>query len=633
MAVLPSRGRELQGMDSMKNICALASLALLLAGCGSSDQQDPRLTVGVQGGQRRAVSTTPAAPVKVAGYRANFTVANNGLTVTLTSKATGVASTYPAGTALAFFDVQTAFNLDGPEAQLYRLYQASFNRTPDQGGLGYWIDANRHGASLDSISQAFIGSAEFQAMYGSDVSAEQFVMAAYTNVLHRAPEQAGYDWWVNAIRNGSSRSAALLGFADSKENRDTLAPAMAPGFDFAIPRKAGEPIVPQASSYLNKNNVPFETTAMPGPSDPSMVNIWQAQQKDKTLLGFNPRSLSLADFFGDGTVSMFVVAPRFTNAWPNDNPQHWGDSPSYSYFLRKGSDGKWIDDTARLIPNPADRYTCVTPTYSLVADFNNDGKPDLYLPCTGIDFTVGGAWTNDQASEQHLYLSQPDGTLKHLTLPIGKVYGHQATAIDIDGDGNVDVVSVDPVIRKSPFVLWGHGDGSFTEDRTRMPADMQGKQIYGAVALVIDGKLNLFMSGLSPDSWKASDPGADFYKSVAYGTKVLAYSGSRFEYVRDLTPAIPLTADGRKYSSALDVIYHDGRLYTLRPNFDYTAQAITRTDWKTGATDLVWHVDKLEFGNGFDQIAVVGGYLMQFGANCNQYDVTAQYTCAYRIKP
>jgi hypothetical protein len=617
----------------MKNTCAAASLALLLAACGSADHQDASLAVGTQGGQRLAVAVASAAPVKVPGYRVNYTIANSGATVTLTSKATGAASTYPAGTVLAFFDVQTAFHLDGPEAKLYRLYQAAFNRKPDQAGLGYWIDASRNGASLDSIAQGFIGSAEFQAMYGSDVSAEQFVMAAYTNVLHRAPEQAGYDWWVNAIKNGSSRSQALLGFADSTENRANLAPDMAGGFDFAIPHHPGEPIIPQASSYLNKNNVPFETTAMPGTADPSMSNILQAQQKDKTILAFNPRSLSLADFFGDGTISMFVSAARFTNAWPNDNPLHWGDAPSYSYFLRKGSDGKWIDDTARLIPNPADRYTCVTNTYSLVADFNNDGKPDVYLACTGIDFSVAGVWTDEQASEQHLYLSQPGGTLKHVTLPIGKVYGHQATAIDIDGDGNVDVVSVDPVIRKSPFVLWGHGDGTFTEDRTRMPADMQGKQIYGAVAIVIDGKLNLFMSGTSPDSWKTTDPGASYYATVAYGTKVLAYTGSRFEYVRDLTPAIPLTADGRKYSSALDVIYHDGMLYALRPNFDYTAQAITRTDWKTGETGLVWEIPKLEFGKGFDQIALVNGYLMQFGALCNQYDVTAQYTCAYRVKP
>jgi hypothetical protein len=618
----------------MKNACAIATLALL-AGCGSGEHQDSPLAVSVQAAQATAVSVTTAsaAPVKVPGYRADYTIANNGVTVTLTNKATGAVTSYPVATVLAFADVQTAFNLDGPEAQLYRLYQASFNRKPDQGGLGYWIDANRHGTSLDSISQAFISSSEFQSMYGSNVSADKFVMAAYTNVLHRAPEQAGYDWWVNAIKNGSSRSEALLGFADSKENREGLASAMAGGFDFAIPAKPNEPIIPQASSYLNKNNVTFETTAMPGTSDPSMVNIWQAQQQDKTLLGFNPRSLSLADFFHDGTISMFLTAPRFTNAWPNDNPAHWGDAPSYSYFLRKGSDGKWIDDTARLIPNPADRYTCVTTTYSLVADFNNDGKPDLYLSCTGVDFTIGGQWTSDQASDQHLYLSQADGTLKHVTLPIGKVYGHQATAIDIDGDGNVDVVSVDPVVRKSPFVLWGHGDGSFTEDRTRMPADMQGKQIYGTVAIVIDGKLNLFMSGLSPDAWKVTDPAAAYYASVAYGTKVLTYNGSRFDYVRDLTPAIPLSQDGRKYSTALDVIYRDGKLYTLRPNFDYTAQAIARTDWKTGVTDLVWELPKLEFGKGFDQIALVNGYLMQFGAICNQYDVTAQYTCAYRIKP
>jgi hypothetical protein len=614
----------------MKRIYFVASVAMLLVACSGSDGQRADA-----GGERLLAASTVVAGEQVAlrGYRANYALTTDGGNVTVLDRISGRSTTYASLKTLAFFDAQTAFGTDSGEASLYRLYQAAFNRKPDAAGLGFWIAAYRSGYSLQAIAAQFIASDEFAAMYGKDPSAENFVMAAYTNVLRRAPEESGYQWWVNAVKSGVPRADVLLGFADSAENRDLLAPDMKNGFDFVVPRKPGEPIVPQASSYLNKNNIPVETTALPGVADPSMSAIREAQQKDGTIVGFNPRSLSLADFFRDGTITMFVTAPRYTKAYPNDNPLHWGDSPSISYFLRKGSDGKWTDATSLLIKDPADRYTCVTTSYSIVADFNNDGAPDIYLPCTGIDFTVGGEWTDAQNSEQHLYLSQPDGTYKHSVLPIGRAYGHQATAADFDGNGTVDIVSVDRTVRGRPFVLWGRGDGTFVEDDARMPSDMQGKDINGVVAVPIGGKPHVVVSGLTPNSWKPGDPRGAYFGGVAYGTKVLVYNGSRFEYTRDLTPTIPATAAGPAYSAALDHIFYNNALYSLRVDLDYTAQVITKTDWNTGATTKAWELDKADFGKVLDQIGLVNGYLMQFGAACNQYDATVQFACAYRIKP
>ena len=534
---------------------------------------------------------------------------------------------------LRFYDVETSTSLAGSEAQVYRLYQASFNRKPDVSGLGFWIAQQRQGLAVASIAQQFLGSPEFKTLYGANVSAEAFVMAAYTNVLRRQPEVAGYAWWVAAIKGGVARADALLGFADSTENRVGLHKDMVNGFDFALPRRPGEPLVPQSSSYLNKNNVQFGQTAMPGIWDPSMSAIRSTQQLDPTLQGVNPRSLSLGDFFRDGSIAMFVSAGRYTNAYPGDNPKRWGDAPAYSYFLRMGADGQWRDDTPRLVPNPADRYTCVTPSYSLVADFNNDSVSDVMISCTGIDFPVKGSWEVEQASDQHLYLSKPDGTYLHKRLPIEKAYGHQSAAADFDRNGTVDIVIVDPINRKTPFVLWGDGHGAFTKDRTRMPLSMQGKAIFGVVTLPSNGETVLVFSGVTPNSWGVNDPGAPFFAATSFGEHALVYRNGRFEYVRDLTPAIPKGQDGRVYSLALDHVFHQGALYSLRVNFDYSAQALTRTNWSTGATDIIWSVNPLEFGNGFDQIALVNGKFMQFGANCNVYDITAKLTCAYRIEP
>jgi serralysin len=55
--------------------------------------------------------------------------------------------------------IDTGIGQNAGEA--YRLYQAAFNRTPDQAGLDNWITQLDQGASLQSIAQSFINSPEF----------------------------------------------------------------------------------------------------------------------------------------------------------------------------------------------------------------------------------------------------------------------------------------------------------------------------------------------------------------------------------------------------------------------------------------------------------------------------------------
>src|SRR5690606_38893121 len=70
---------------------------------------------------------------------------------------------------LGFSDGTLAF--DEGAAQNYRLYQAAFGRTPDQAGLSYWVDHMDRGGSLISTAGNFLGSAEFQSLYGFNPSA------------------------------------------------------------------------------------------------------------------------------------------------------------------------------------------------------------------------------------------------------------------------------------------------------------------------------------------------------------------------------------------------------------------------------------------------------------------------------
>jgi len=121
---------------------------------------------------------------------------------------------------IQFSDKVIALDINGNAGQAYRIYQAAFNRKPDAAGLKYWVVVRDKGASLDAIAGGFIASAEFSALYGSNLTHEQYVAKLYNNVLHRAYEQAGFDYWTGLLNQGRlTRAQVLAYFADSPENQ------------------------------------------------------------------------------------------------------------------------------------------------------------------------------------------------------------------------------------------------------------------------------------------------------------------------------------------------------------------------------------------------------------------------------
>ncbi|MCC0027059.1 MAG: DUF4214 domain-containing protein [Brucellaceae bacterium] len=108
----------------------------------------------------------------------------------------------------------------------YRIYQASFGRTPDEGGVRFWIDVldilDSWGystyAKQQYVASEFIGSDEFQALYGANPSNYDYIDAMYQNVLYRLPDQEGYDFWVGGMEAGRTREDILIAFTECDEN-------------------------------------------------------------------------------------------------------------------------------------------------------------------------------------------------------------------------------------------------------------------------------------------------------------------------------------------------------------------------------------------------------------------------------
>ena len=121
---------------------------------------------------------------------------------------------------LQFTDTTVILDISGVAGQAYRIYQAAFNRTPDNGGLKYWIGLMDGGYTLAGVASGFIASAEFKTLYGSNPTNELFVSKLYDNVLHRTPDEGGYNYWVGLLNTNKIDSiSTLINFSESTENQ------------------------------------------------------------------------------------------------------------------------------------------------------------------------------------------------------------------------------------------------------------------------------------------------------------------------------------------------------------------------------------------------------------------------------
>jgi hypothetical protein len=164
--------------------------------------------------------------------RANYAVTHNtdgSFTVTHGSAGT---DTLVNVERMQFIDEKVALDIGGDGGQAYRLYQAAFDRTPDMGGLGFWINSLDQGASLTQAASFFVVSPEFTGRYGN-LDNQQFATQLYENVLHRAPDASGLAFWQGQLDQGTmSRAQVLVGFSESPENQADVIGQIQDGFQY-----------------------------------------------------------------------------------------------------------------------------------------------------------------------------------------------------------------------------------------------------------------------------------------------------------------------------------------------------------------------------------------------------------------
>ena len=482
-----------------------------------------------------------------------------------TSKVTSVWKWDNAGNKWLFY----APSLSAAELQTYAASNGFGVLTSIEGGEGYWVNAKTAtdygthtglGVTTPKLGVGWNLIASGGTADSKDVSVEMFshISKKFVDVAS-VWQWAGTKW--NMYAPSLYMDGTLASYLTSNNMGSVLGSISGNGKGFWVKGDAAKVVTPKvvyATSYANKNRLDITDTEMPR-SD--QINGWKWPGiGDDTSAGFGNRPFAIADFTQEGKYSVAAFQSKFSsNAMLTIGH---ADMPAKMYITQRNAAGVYMDITTKLIKTEADRYTCETPSYAIVADFNNDDKPDIFVACTGPDFQVVPGINQRGDVPQFAYISQPDGTYKQWK-STRTAYAHQCSAGDITGDGNVDVVCVDPFAGYTqPFTFVGDGKGGFTTDDTRF-LRVKGS-IYGIelISTTGNGKLDVLLGGVTPN--------ADDWADGWYNNVIIKNNGSGYFTIN--TPIVlptstsPMLINGKhySYSGAMDVVVNNGFIYILQ---------------------------------------------------------------------
>jgi len=124
------------------------------------------------------------------------------------------------------------------------LYAAFFNRAPDKAGFDFWVGAlSAETSTLEDIAAGFAGHPVFTATYGS-MNATDFVNAIYTNMLGSTADAGGLAYYTDKLANEAGYTYSDMvaefigGVLDADMSSITLWPTLSQAeFDAAVVRQ------------------------------------------------------------------------------------------------------------------------------------------------------------------------------------------------------------------------------------------------------------------------------------------------------------------------------------------------------------------------------------------------------------
>ncbi|HEV8462009.1 MAG TPA: FG-GAP-like repeat-containing protein [Gaiellaceae bacterium] len=210
--------------------------------------------------------------------------------------------------------------------------------------------------------------------------------------------------------------------------------------------------------------------------------VWGRAVESGTLAGDAfTAELQTVDLNGDGLRD--VVIER----WIYDRLE----LDPLTILLNRGG-GRFVDVSQTIFDGPPPKMEDFGQL--VVADFNGDGRPDIYV----LDNGSANPQLNPghPGQQNHLILSTPDGKLRDATanLPQHRTFTWSAAAADVNGDGTVDIYENNLSCcgdGTHPRLLLNDGTGHFTPSPSTpqgVPRDQFGQDDSQACAFVdVDG--------------------------------------------------------------------------------------------------------------------------------------------------
>jgi hypothetical protein len=171
------------------------------------------------------------------------------------------------------------------------------------------------------------------------------------------------------------------------------------------------------------------------------------------------------DFDGDGDLDVFVTYyknPPIHRCPPNSRYCHLPTKPRV--FENDGR-GIFSLNTPKFFADEIPEI--INARKVLTGDYNNDGKPDIFLATHGP-----AVLPMERDTSPMLLLSTENGFVKsHDVDFVG--YNHGAASGDIDNDGDLDIVVLDNA-QGDPYILINNGQGRFKRNFNKIPSEVKG---------------------------------------------------------------------------------------------------------------------------------------------------------------
>lgn len=178
----------------------------------------------------------------------------------------------------------------------------------------------------------------------------------------------------------------------------------------------------------------------------------------------NGRKIAVADVNGDGLVDI-VLTPSYGRYKPKLTVQIW---------LNQGG-GRFADGTAETIENgPVEVGTA----WSYIADFNRDGRNDIFLADYGLEDKL--PTQGFDGGHNHFLASQPNGKLRDVSataLPEDPAANnHPSNMADLNGDGAMDMLLQRlgglAVPGTGTTLVYNDGTGRFSQTTRGLPREI-----------------------------------------------------------------------------------------------------------------------------------------------------------------